>query len=483
MRQNRIIALLLALFMLFAPLSDTLQTVAALAEVSEGAGGSGDTETNVGNSTAASTTSLSPKPSETAEPDATSTSTVEPDATSTSSVEPDATPTSTVEPDTNSTETPEPTKTPGSSPVPVEDGASFVRTVPMGFAFRMARGAEGTQTQKSYLTVSLEWVDDGASHPNNLVLQKQVNGEWVTVELSEDTVTVSPDPKEQFTGARTYTYTVDAGVNYKLTAPAEDGYALEDVDLAEHPTLYAAFRYVSKTSKSATVTWVGDPADTTHGVSDAPVAVYDGDRRVTGAVLSVTSNGNGKYTYTFTGLNPDKKDGYEIRCTVPEGYRSLSSSDSDFTLLNTAAADPLTASVVWWDGHSTSRPTISQPRVQVEQGDSWVDIDVPLVDSKQATNDMIQYTFYGLPSDRNYRVVLDGAPDGYQLRQSSNNNEFVLVKDAQFTFEKQWRDYSQKTEKYISMEDWVGLLTLCSDKAGGGYRHFPELRRRRQCSD
>ena len=467
MRQNRIIALLLALFMLFAPLSDTLQTVAALAEVSEGAGGSGDTETNVGNSTAASSTSLSPKPSETAEPDATSTSTVEPDETSTSSVEPDATPTSTVEPDTNSTETPEPTKTPGSSPVPVEDGASFVRTVPMGFAFRMARGAEGTQTQKSYLTVSLEWVDDGASHMNKLVLQKQVNGEWKTVDLSEDTVTVNPDPKEQFTGARTYTYTVDAGVNYKLTAPAEDGYALEDVDLTEHPTLYAAFRYVSETSKSATVTWVGDPADTTHGVSDAPVAVYDGGRRVTGAVLSVTSNGNGKYTYTFTGLNPDKKDGYEIRCTVPEGYRSLSSSDSDFTLLNTAAADPLTASVVWWDGHSTNRPKIDQPRVQVQQGDSGVGIDVPLVDQVQATNDMILYTFYGLPSDRDYKVVFDGVPDGYQLQQGSTSNEFVLVKDAEFTFEKQWRDYSQKTDNFISKKGWVELLTLCSDKAGG----------------
>ena len=35
MRRNRITALVLALFMLFAPLGDTLQTVAALAEVEE----------------------------------------------------------------------------------------------------------------------------------------------------------------------------------------------------------------------------------------------------------------------------------------------------------------------------------------------------------------------------------------------------------------------------------------------------------------
>ena len=478
MRQRRIIALMLALFMLLAPLNDTVRTFAALAEATDG-------------SLATSTPEVSAPTQTTSAPDATVApvqTTSAPDATdapeTAGSPEASAAPQETEEPASTgtpaatdepaSTGTPEATEEPGSTGTPEATSApeemdSILMAVPRGFVFRAALSED--DSLKKTLGVTVEWVDDGVSHVNNLKLEMydEAQDEWVTV---TDAVSVVPDPNESFTGQRKYTYTVSAGVRYRLTAPAEPGYDLVVLDATVDPTLTAAFRYVSKASMTASVTWIGDPAGTSHG-NDAHVAVYDRDGRlVTDAKANISSNGNVQ-NISFTGLDPAKlaSGEYVIRHVLPEGYEDISSdadaAEGKFTLLNTKDTVTVRASVEWWDGHANSRPSIS-PRVQVKQDGQWVDIEAPLAKEISLTNDKVEYAFYGLPAGSEYRVDFGEAPDGYLQKLDSDSADLVLVKEAEFSFEKQWRDYSLDAGKFIEKADWVDLLTLCSNEAEDG---------------
>ena len=342
--------------------------------------------------------------------------------------------------------------------------------VPRGFIFIAALSED--EPLKKTLGVTVEWVDDGVSHVNNLKLEMydEETGNWVTV---TDSVSVAPDPDAPFTGQRKFTYTVNAGVRYRLTAPEQPGYNLYVLDATVDPTLTAAFRYVSASSMTATVTWLGDPEGTTHG-NDAHVAIYDkSGRLVTDARTNISSNGNVQ-TITFTGLDPNKlaNGEYVIRQTIPDGYEDISTdaaaANGNFTLLNTEDTETVRASVEWWDGHANSRPVIA-PRVQVLRDGKWVDIEAPLEKVQNLTNDKIEYAFYGLPAGEEYRVNFGDAPEGYiQDFDREESANLVLIKEAEFSFEKQWRDYSLDTEKFIEKDDWVELLTLCSNKAEDG---------------
>ena len=286
MRRNRITALVLALLMLFAPLSDSLQTVAALAEVEEELSldptsaaltslDSGETEDT--KKTEAPEGSSAPKETEAPEGSSAPTETQAPKETEAPA----------------ETETPAPTELIMELPAEEEEYLEpFLMNVDGGIVFVLAGSTR--ETLQKTLGVTVEWVDDGVQHPNNLVLKKydEANGEWVAVDVKNDpTVSVSPNPNDEFSGKRQYIYTVNAGVRYMLTAPEVKNYTLETLDVTDTPTLSAAFRYVSTASMSATVNWVGDPAGTTHGAEDAPVAVYEGTRKVD-AVMEASTEGN-----------------------------------------------------------------------------------------------------------------------------------------------------------------------------------------------
>ena len=332
-----------------------------------------------------------------------------------------------------------------------------------GIVFTLQREAD--QPMQKTLRVTVEWVDDGVAHTNNLTLEAYADGVgWEPV--SGDSVSILPNPDASFTGKQMYTYTVNAGVRYRLTAPNVDGYELT-ADVDEDPTLSASFRYISQTSLTATVTWVGD--STLHGESnDAKLSVYDGNGRpVTNAQIVIASSGHVQ-TYTLTGLNPDKLSQYSIKLTPPAGYENITSTEDiarrSFTLLNTAETATVTASVEWWDGHAVNRPSVA-PQLQVLQGGEWVNIEAPFTRSRSVTNDQTEYEFLGLPKDAEYRVVIPDIPEAYVHDESGaeGSGHHVLIRKADFAFEKQWRDYSAMPSSYISKENWVSLLTLHSD--------------------
>lgn len=157
MRRNRTVALLLALFMLLAPLGDSLKTIAALAEAA------GEPLTAPApEESAAALTSLTPDATQTPEP----TETPKPGDTP----EPTETPEPSDMPEASSD--PEETETPESAPDPAdlqENSEPILMTVRRGIVFMMPRGTE--EALKKTLGVTVEWVDDGGSHTNNLILE------------------------------------------------------------------------------------------------------------------------------------------------------------------------------------------------------------------------------------------------------------------------------------------------------------------------
>ena len=512
MRRNRITALVLALLMLFAPLSDSLQTVAALAEVEEELSlaptsaaltslDSGETEDTKkteapeGDSalkeTQAPEGSSAPKETQAPEGSSAPKETEAPEGSSapkeTEAPEGNSAPKETEAPEGSSapketqapkeTEVPAETETPAPTELIMELPAEeeeylepFLMNVDGGIVFVLAGSTR--ETLQKTLGVTVEWVDDGVKHKNNLVLEKFVDNKWVDAK-DDTTVSVSPDPNTPFTGKRQYIYTVNAGVRYRLTAPDNvSGYKMETLDVTDTPTLSAAFRYVSTASMTATVTWVGDPEGTTHGAADAPVAVYEGTRKVD--AVTKASTVDGVTTYTFTGLNPARlaADEYEIVLTQPEGYRNITpegAGNGNFTLLNTRDTTSVSGSVEWWDGHdANNRPKI-MPTLQVKnENGAWVDYSGDYqLDVRNLTNDRTEYVFYGLPAGE-YQVSFgENPPKGYTFGQTTDAGTTVLIKEVSFSFTKQWRDYSlpDPDNNYLTVKQWVALLKLCSNQS------------------
>ena len=177
MHQRRIIALMLALFMLLAPLNDTVQTFAALAEATNGSLATSTPEVSAPTQTtqapdttdapeAAGSPEVSAAPEDTDVPANTGSPDVTDAPANTGAPEVTDEPAATDAPDAS--DEPEATGTPGATSAP-EGVESILTAVPRGFMFRAALSED--DSLKKTLGVTVEWVDDGVSHVNNLKLE------------------------------------------------------------------------------------------------------------------------------------------------------------------------------------------------------------------------------------------------------------------------------------------------------------------------